>query len=150
MVINDTTSIVNVKPYDFSRLPSFGFFLIIGKRGTGKSTYANYALQHSPVKSTGLFCVMCGSISVKQAWSNVIPKLFLVDPGVEYLHTLRLEQEKHVSKYGEHNLPDEHKVTLVLDDIAASKSIMRSKELQYLASNSRHLGLTILILAQYF
>ena len=145
----ERTSTVDITPYNFKHLPLSGFFLILGKRGTGKSTYASYVLQFSPVKSTGLFCVMCGSVSVKQAWAPIIPKLFLIDPSVAYLHSLRVQQEAHISKYGEHGLPDRYKVTLVLDDVASSKLIMRSKELQYLASNSRHLGITIVILAQY-
>jgi len=145
----DRTNIIDIPSYDFRKMKENGFFLVLGKRGTGKSTYTSYALQFSRYRTTGVFTVMCGNVSVKQSWSNVIPKLFCVDPNVEYFTRLRNEQEKQVAKYGEHNLPDKHKVTLILDDIASNKSIMRSKELMSLASDSRHLGITMFLLAQY-
>ena len=143
------TNVIDISSYDFKKMKVNGFFLVLGKRGTGKSTYTSYALQFSRYRKTGVFTVMCGNVSVKQNWAKSIPKLFCVDANVEYFTTLRQEQEKQIDKYGEENLPDKHRVTLILDDVASSKHIMRSKELISLASDSRHLGITIFLLAQY-
>lgn len=145
----DHTNVIDISSYDFSKMKVNGFFLVLGKRGTGKSTYTSYALQFSRYRTTGVFTVMCGNVSVKQNWAKSIPKLFCVDANVEYFTRLRQEQEKQIAKYGEEKLPDKHRVTLILDDVASSKHIMRSKELMSLASDSRHLGITIFMLAQY-
>lgn len=145
----DRTNVIDIASYDFSKMKINGFFLVLGKRGTGKSTYTSYALQFSRYRTTGVFTVMCGNVSVKQNWAKTVPKLFCVDANVEYFTRLRQEQEKQIAKYGEDKLPDNHRVTLILDDVASSKAIMRSKELISLASDSRHLGITIFLLAQY-
>lgn len=145
----DRTNIIDIASYDFNKMKINGFFLVLGKRGTGKSTYTSYALQFSRYRTTGVFTVMCGNVSVKQTWAKTVPKLFCIDANVEYFTRLRHEQEKQIAKYGEDKLPDKHHVTLILDDIASSKTIMRSQELISLASDSRHLGITIFLLAQY-
>jgi hypothetical protein len=142
-------SIIDITSYDFKNMKKNGFFLFIGKTGTGKSTYTSYALQFSKFRTTGIFVVMCGNVASKQSWSKSIPKLYCIDPDIEYFDTLRHEQEKHIAKYGEDDLPDKHQVTLIIEDVASSKKLMRSKQLLSLASDSRHLGITMYILAQY-
>jgi hypothetical protein len=40
-------------------------------------------------------------------------------------------------------------MTIILDDVSSDKKLMRSQILSYLASNSRHLQMSIFVLAQY-
>ena len=60
------TELVDVQPYHWSTLPPCGFFEVLGKRGTGKTTWTQHILQSSPHKSSGLFVVMAGSETAKQ------------------------------------------------------------------------------------
>lgn len=145
-----TEQVVDIHPFDFATVPSNGLILLIGKRGTGKTTYSQYTLQFSKYKSEGIFVVMCGNDAVKHAWSSYVAKLFLIDPSVEYLQELIDTCNRLVQKYGEYSVPKEHHVTLVMDDVACISKLMNSKQLQYIASNSRHLPLQVIILAQYF
>ena len=142
---------IDLVRYDFTKLPSSGFFLLVGKRGTGKTTYAQWISGFSPYKTRGIFCVMAGSESVKHAWSNIVPNLFIVDPSTAYLKTLRITQNTAIANAKSQNIsfPDSCHVTLFMDDVASIPTIMKSPEMAYLASNSRHLQTTIFITCQH-
>jgi hypothetical protein len=145
------TELVDVNSYDWNKLPPCGFFEVLGKRGTGKTSWTQYILQSSPIRNTGNFIVMAGSETAKNSWSKIVHPLFVVDPDLKYLENLRDTQNELVRKYqklGE-PFPLSNQVTLILDDVSSNKKLMRSQILSYLASNSRHLQMSIYILAQY-
>jgi hypothetical protein len=145
------TQMVDVRSYDWNNLPACGFFEILGKRGTGKTSWTQYILQYSPNRVSGVFVIMAGSETAKQSWSKIVHPIFVVDPSLEYLEVLKDTQNNLVRHYQKNNevYPDEKKITLVLDDVSSNKKLMRSQILSYLASNSRHLQMSIFILAQY-
>lgn len=145
------TQMVDVRSYDWSILPDCGFFEILGKRGTGKTSWTQYILQYSPNRVSGVFVIMAGSETAKQSWSKLVHPIFVVDPSLEYLEVLKDTQNNLVRHYQKNDarFPDENKITLVLDDVSSNKKLMRSQILSYLASNSRHLQMSIFILAQY-
>ena len=145
------TEFVDLGEFSFSTLPLTGFYEVLGKRGTGKTTWTKHILQFSPTAATGMFVVMCGSQTIKQSWSEVIYPMYIQDPSPEYLNTViddRNETICQAKRDGVPLLPEQH-LTLVLDDIASNKKIMRCPALAYLASNSRHLHMSIFVLAQY-
>jgi hypothetical protein len=145
------TELVDVNAYNWDTLPACGFFEVLGKRGTGKTTWSQYILQSSPTRNTGNFIVMAGSETAKSSWSKIVHPIFVVDPDLKYLENLRDTQNAIVRKYqksGE-TFPSDRKITLVLDDVSSNKKLMRSQILSYLASNSRHLEMSIFVLAQY-
>jgi hypothetical protein len=146
------TELVDVQPYDWHRLPSCGFFEVLGKRGTGKTTWTQYLQQFSASKDTGMFIVMAGSETVKEAWSTLVHPIFIVDPNIKYLETLKDTQNEVVRRHqksGNKIFPPEQHITLIMDDVSSNKKLMRSHILSYFASNSRHLHMSIFILAQY-
>tara|TARA_B110000902_G_scaffold252726_1_gene314528 strand:- start:618 stop:1484 length:867 start_codon:yes stop_codon:yes gene_type:complete len=145
------TELVDVKSFDWSTLPSCGFFEVLGKRGTGKTTWTQFILQSSPNRDTGVFVVVAGSETAKHSWSKIVHPVFVVDPSLKHLEMLKTTQNelvRHYQKIGE-PFPPERQVTLVFDDVSSNKELMRSHILAYLASNSRHLQMSIFILAQY-
>lgn len=145
------TELVDIGTLALEELPVCGFFEVLGKRGTGKTTWTQYILQHSSHRRSGLFVAMCGSEVAKTSWSRLVHPIFVMDGNIGYLERLRDIQNKtvrHYERIGEPFPPERH-VTLVLDDVSSNRKLMRSHILAYLASNSRHLRMSIFILAQY-
>jgi hypothetical protein len=145
-----TSQTIDVQQFEFSTLPPTGFYEVLGKRGTGKTTWTKHILQSSQYAREGLFIVMGGSETVRDSWSDVIHPLYVVDASVEYLEILTAERNQLIRKNKQHDRqlqPHEH-VTLILDDVSSIKAVMKSQALSYLASNSRHLHMAIFILAQ--
>jgi CO dehydrogenase nickel-insertion accessory protein CooC1 len=145
------TQLVDIGSCDWVDLPHCGFFEILGKRGTGKTTWAQHILQHSVFKKTGIFIVVGGSETAKHSWSKVVHPIFVVDPDTSYLTRLKDAQNEKVRHYQTNNepFPDDFHVTLIFDDVSSNKKLMRSQIMSYLASNSRHLQMSVFILAQY-
>ena len=145
------TELVEVPSYDWGALPKCGFFEVLGKRGTGKTSWTQYITQFSPTRTTGTFLAMCGSETAKSAWSQLIHPVFVFDPDIAYLERLRDVQNDLVRQSQKTGVPvpASRHVTLVLDDVSSNRKLMRSQILSYLASNSRHLQMSIYILAQY-
>lgn len=145
------TSLVELAKYNFENLPLTGFYEVLGKRGTGKTTWIQYILTQAPMKSDGVFVVMVGSETVRKNWEDLIPSTHIHDACVNTLEHIKNRQNDLIRQFSKANLPfpDSLHVTLVLDDIASNKEIMRSRTIAYLASNSRHLHMRIFILAQY-
>jgi len=143
--------LVNIHPYDWSALPACGFFEVLGKRGTGKTSWTQHILQFSPLKPTGAFVVIAGSETAKDSWSKIVPSLFVNDPDLVQLERIKSIQNSHVRAAQKSGtpFPPECQLTLVFDDVSSNKKLMRSPILAYLASNSRHLQMSIFILAQY-
>ena len=146
-----STELVDVNAYDWGKLPACGFFEVLGKRGTGKTSWTQYILQSSPTRTTGNFIVMAGSETAKMSWSKIVHPIFCLDPNLQYLERLRDTQNELVRKYQKSGepFPTANQITLVFDDVSSNKKLMRSQILSYLASNSRHLQMSIYILAQY-
>lgn len=145
------TQLVDISTFDWGTLPSCGFFEVLGKRGTGKTTWTQHILQHSPYRQTGTFIVIAGSETAKHSWSAIVHPIFVVDPNISYLERLRDTQNEKVRHYQQTNepFPDDFHVTLILDDVSSNKKLMRSPIISYLASNSRHLQMSVFVLAQY-
>lgn len=145
------TQLIDISTFDWRTLPACGFFEVLGKRGTGKTTWTQYVLQHSKYRDTGIFIVVAGSETAKHSWSGLVHPIFVVDPNTTYLEQLRDTQNEKVRHYQslDEPFPDDYHVTLILDDVASNKKLMRSQIISYLASNSRHLQMSVFILAQY-
>ena len=145
-----STENIDVCEFSFSSLPETGFYEVLGKRGTGKTTWTKYMLQFSKYAQSGIHIVMCGSETIKESWQEVIHPMYIQDASIQYLEKLRDDRNNVVKKRKKTNgLSDSEHVTLILDDVASNKKIMRSAVLTYLACNSRHLHMSIFILAQY-
>jgi CO dehydrogenase nickel-insertion accessory protein CooC1 len=145
------TELVDISSFRWDMLPDCGFFEILGKRGTGKTTWTQYILQHSRFRDTGLFIVVAGSEIAKRSWANIVHPIFIVDPAISYLEELMKTQNNMVRMYEQSTdpFPENKHVTLIFDDVSSNKKLMRSQVMSYLASNSRHMQMSIFILAQY-
>ena len=142
---------VDISEFSFSSLPACGFYEVLGKRGTGKTSWTKYILQFSKYATVGIFTVMCGSETVRAAWGDVVHPMYLHDPSIQFLKTIHADRNAVLKAHRKKKTSpmDVEHMTLILDDVASNKKIMRSPELAYLASNSRHLHMTVFLLAQY-
>ena len=136
-------SSLEIQQVSYDTIPYNGFIELVGKRGSGKSSWARYICSQLPDCKEGIFIVMTTSESVKSFWSTCIPALFIVEPSVSYLASLKERQNKLISHFMDRGLPFPRSlhVTLILDDCASIRSLMRSPELSWLASNGRHIQL---------
>lgn len=146
-----STSTIDIPRFDISSLPATGFIEILGKRGTGKTTWCRYALNNSPSRSKGMFIVVCGSETVCDTWKEYIHPLYVMPISIEYIERIIRQRNGLIKRYKKklEPIPEEEHVTLIFDDITSNKKVMRSSALAYLASNSRHLYMSIYLLPQY-
>ena len=57
-----------IHEFDIKNIPYNGFIQIIGKRGTGKTTWAKHICANLIDSEEGIFIVMAGSEKVKECW----------------------------------------------------------------------------------
>ncbi len=133
------------------KLKTDGFYLFLGDRGSGKTTYTEVILQKDPFINQAIIVVMCGSAKVKANWCKSAPKLQVIDPDIQYLRNMIKTQNAHTERYLDMGLalPPHLYVNLILDDFALFKKLMNDDVMQELAASSRNLGMRIMILCQY-
>ena len=159
-MVNNSTSannnksrniVVDILPFDFENVPDNGFHLVVGKRGQGKSFLTKYLASHWPYRNEGICIVIAGSANVKADWSSCVAPLYIHDINEDIVQNLIEDQNRLVQKYKDLKVPfpNHHKKLLVIDDAASDVKFMKSAAFRYLASNSRHLQLTVYTLAQY-
>ena len=143
--------VVDVSPFVASNIPESGFILILGKRGRGKTNLAKYLSSLWKYRDIGMPMVIAGSEAVKTDWETIVPRLFINDISIQYLQKIIDDQNSLVKKYklSRQEFPKYHEKFLFIDDGASCKTFIKSPAFLYLASNSRHLHITTIVLAQY-
>ncbi len=141
-----------IKEANFDKICQFSSIALLGKRRTGKTTWAKYILQSFKNKC-GKFVVICGNKDNQVEWSEVVSPLFIYDKDVSIckLQEIRSYQDNKCSGYNvrKKKIPVSAAVTIIFDDCGADRSFMHSKIMKDLLSNGRHYGMFIIILAQY-
>ena len=140
-----------VHEFNIKDIPYNGFIQILGKRGTGKTSWAKHICANLEDNGEGIFIVMAGSEKVKESWAEMVPKLFIVDPNEAYLEKIKNIQNKNIKIYNmkKQPFPRDLHITLIMDDCASNKSLIRSKIMSWLGSNGRHIELRVIFLTQY-
>ena len=140
-----------IHEFDIKSLPCNGFIQIIGKRGTGKTSWAKHICSNLEDSKNGIFIVMAGSEKVKESWSEYIPGLFVLDPSEMYLEKIKNIQNKNIKMFlsRKEEFPQDLHITLIMDDCSSNKAIIRSKIMAWFGSNGRHIELRVILLTQY-
>lgn len=141
---------VDLQEADLSNLEPCASIALLGKRRTGKTTWAKYILE-SLSQQIDRFVALCGNKDNSAEWKRIISPLYVVPKNLSYLKKLRDYQDMKVAKYTEMQqpVPRKYRVALVLDDCGSDRSFMHSPIMKDILSNGRHYGMTILILCQY-
>lgn len=134
----------------FSSIEDNASIAILGKRRSGKTTWAKYILQSINL-NIDRFVALCGNKDNQSEWTSIIHPLFVMPKNIEFLKRLRDYQDLKVSQYSCKNLeiPKKYKICIIFDDCGSDKSFMHSKIMKDLLANGRHYGMTLIILCQY-
>lgn len=141
---------VEIKEANFEGILECASIAIIGKRRTGKTTWAKYIVQ-SIASTCDRFVVISGTRDNVSEWKDVISPLFIVGKSIEYLRQVKEYQDTKCSLYTSdgHAIPRKYKITIILDDCGSDKKFMHHNVMKDILSNGRHYGMNIIILAQY-
>jgi hypothetical protein len=139
---------VEVHEASFETMAACSTISILGKRRTGKTTWATYIAQFI---SSVIFIVMCGNKDNISEWRQIVAPLYVQNKCLDYLKRIRDFQDNRCSQFSKKQLeiPDSHRITLVFDDCGYDKQFMHSDIMKDILSNGRHYGMYILILCQY-
>lgn len=141
---------VNIQGADFDNLENCASIALLGKRRTGKTTWAKHILGKLN-KHIDRFVALCGNKDNASEWKRVIQPLYVMPKNTEYMVRLRNYQDKKVSEFSENMkpVPRKYRICVILDDCGSDRGFMHSKIMKDILSNGRHYGMTIMILCQY-
>lgn len=145
---------LEIQEFDFNQLRhKFGFYFLLGKRGTGKTTWSRYIASHIESCVEGQVIVITGNEKLKRQWSQTVAPLFVYEASeVDVLYEIQQNQNNVIYSYQNHHIPlsRSNSVTIILDDVACFPKVMKHPSLRAMASMGRHLYITVFLLAQYF
>lgn len=133
----------NIKYFDPRMIKPGSVILILGRRGSGKSTVAEDLLSFHRECSRGL-CVSATERS-NNFWSSHIPQCFIHYTYSDSLTRQLFRQQQKIKKETGEIPP----VFAIFDDLLFDKSFARSKETRKLLMNGRHSKIFTIISAQY-
>jgi len=141
---------IQIQEADLFSIEPNASIALLGKRRTGKTTWAKYILYHLKPK-INRYVALCGNKDNASEWKRTINPLYVMDKNIKFLEALRDYQDTKVSRYSQENMPipKKYRICIVLDDCGSDKNFMFSRIMRDMLSNGRHYGMTIIILAQY-
>jgi hypothetical protein len=118
----------------------------IGKRHSGKSQLLRYLLMKSKRLFQKIF-VICPTEPVNRFYSDIIPKENIYDQYSEEWVESLIKKMTQINA----NKSDKEKkqILLILDDCCSDNNFHQSKSLKKLFTRGRHLGIGLMITAQY-
>lgn len=130
-----------------------GFYMILGKRNTGKTTWCRYINQFIPASKEGVVVLITMNERIKKSWSKFIPKLFIFQPEdadiLSKVGKCMNNAIKSIEKKSKSSNTDRLRLTFILDDVGHETKVMNHNGLKGLAAMGRHINITVFILAQF-
>ena len=141
---------VNIHEADMQKIAPCASIAIIGKRRTGKTTWAKYILQFIN-RDIDRFVALCGNKDNSSEWKRIIQPLYVLAKNLTYLQNLRDYQDSKVSVFTDKQepIPRRYRICIILDDCGSDRTFMHSTIIKDILANGRHYGMTIVILCQY-
>ena len=133
---------LKLKKFDPTTIPDDRTVLVVGRRGSGKSTVARdilYAHRHIPYG-----VVFSGTEEANGAYGTIIPPLFLYTKYDDTILKRLLDRQKAACQNGGRPSP----AFVVLDDCLFEKGVLKSPTMRELLLNGRHFKLFTVIIAQ--
>lgn len=141
---------IHLKRFQPSKMQTNRICVMIGKKGTGKSTVVEEIMwfqQNIPVGA-----IMSATEESNEAYSKMAPPLFIYKNfDADALERLINRQKKMKSMFKQNgdSLPFDHRAFLLIDDCMYDKKNFRSPLVRELFMNGRHWDLFVLITIQY-
>lgn len=145
---------VKLHPADFSRLEKNATIALIGKRRSGKTTWAKTLVNH--IYNNGLcnrFVVISGGKDNMAEWKRIVPGMFVHSKhdASAVIKKLVAYQDKKSAYFTSKNMdtPVPYRVTIVIDDCGSDRKFMNSAVIKDLMSNGRHYNVSVVLIVQY-
>jgi len=140
-----------IEEFDFStQLHEHGFYLVFGKRRSGKTTMMRLISQHTPFRSKYQHVVIAGNEGIKELWAEIVHPYWIHDCSISALRAIIREQQRRIRecKLAKVAFPEEWEVVLIIDDCGTYHDFMHCAEMKWLADNGRNSRLTVFLLVQ--
>lgn len=138
----DSYKIRDFVPEDLKQVTG-GCMAILGGTGSGKTVVLKDILSHIHTNYDSI--IMMSATAKLQPAYDFMPRSMIIDDYDEQI--LKETWDRQVEKFKDGSLKP---VLIILDDIIASPAYRGSKMLNQIAISARHLGITLIILSQYF
>lgn len=151
MTHNHSSNVYNFHQFDMSKIKPGSIILVLGARGTGKTTMIlelMYHIRHYPM---GL--MMVGTMDTADQYAKHFPSILIYEGwNPEAITKLMQDQEKRMMKLRRKGL-DVTRIPhnfIILDDLLFDfKKVNNDPNMKRLFLNGRHFHTTIIIAAQY-
>lgn len=156
-----TTKQIGIKEASFENMVPYANIGILGKRRTGKTTWAQYICQYIPCDR---FLIVCGNEDCKSEWKReytlkddpdvrepFVPPMYIIGKDVQKIEEIVKYQYRKCSKYTQKHtqIPQKDRLCIVFDDCGSDKKFMHDHIVKDLNSNGRHAGIYMVWLLQY-
>ncbi|BCU09355.1 hypothetical protein [Sicyoidochytrium minutum DNA virus] len=129
--------------FDPSTISDGSVIVLVGKRGSGKSTVAQDLMSYQRHCKRGL-CI-AGTEQANPFWGQYIPECFIHHRfDEELVYQLLRDQNAIFEKYGKHE-----PTFAIFDDLMYDPGFLKTEAMRMLFMNGRHSKITILVAAQY-
>lgn len=149
---------LDLQEFDFRRElgDKFGFYLLLGKRNTGKTTWCRYINRFLRSAEEGVVIVIVDNVKIKHVWAQYVPITHIFTAAefevLDHIQTVQNSVYHSLQKRGLDEQDDVRyklSVTIILDDLGAHSKIMNSHALKNLAATGRHIHTNVFLLLQH-
>lgn len=127
--------------------------VIVGKKGSGKSTLIQEMMYYLSKSNVPRICVFSGTESANGFFARYVPSTFIFGgDGVEQRLVGILQNQKRISvrkNVGEIDRAADTRVVIVLDDLGFNKKLFASDVMKEIFMNGRHHGIILITAVQY-
>lgn len=140
-----------IEEFDFgSQLTPHGFFLVYGKRGSGKTVMMRLITQHTPFRNKYHHIVIAGSEEIRDLWSDIVHPINVHPPSLRFLKQIVAKQQERIRecKLLGIDFPEEWEIVIIMDDCGDEEDFMHSPTMKWIGSAGRHSHITVFCLVQ--
>jgi energy-coupling factor transporter ATP-binding protein EcfA2 len=140
---------LQIREFDMSTIKDDAVVLLIGKRGTGKSTMLRNIMYHMRKKlDVGIaMCPTEDETDANDGLHTFIPSCMIYDEYKPNVVTRMLKYQKRYSK--RHGKQNTKRMFVIMDDCMYDKSVMKGKEIRDIHMNGRHRKIFFINAVQY-
>jgi hypothetical protein len=139
---------LNIRNFDPRSIPPTAVMLIVGKRGTGKSTLLCDLMYHNRHKfDCGL--VFSATEEANGYWGQYIPPAFVYNDFDEKALSRFVAAMKQTNQGRTKEAGNLRYGFVIFDDTAASKMLRTNRDIRTILFNGRHFGIFTAIVLQY-
>lgn len=139
---------LNIRHFDPRSIPPTAVMLIVGKRGTGKSTLLCDLMYHNRGKfDCGL--VFSATEDANGYWGQYMPPAFIYNDFDEAALSRFVTAMRNTNRGRTKDAGNLRHGFVIFDDTAASKMLRTNKDIRTILFNGRHFGIFTAIVLQY-